>query len=104
MLKADIRRNIFLAATLPMVIISLVFTIYTVTTRQADLNSMLEDKANSLVDYLAGVSQLALFSGDTEALSAFAKAALENEAVVGVAFLDSQGNLLVELGEAPLLE
>ncbi len=92
----SLRSRLFLITAIPLLVITVSLSWFSVQTRHSDLQHELEQLGRSTVEYLATGAQFGMFAGDDDSLRALMKAPLATSPdVYGLAFLDSELGVLV---------
>jgi two-component system, sensor histidine kinase len=93
-----IRSRVLLVTMLPAVALGVILIAFFTHSRIADLEVAHADRGRAYVRQLAATAEFPLFSGNTEALSRLASAALNERDVLGVTILDAKGTVLAAAG------
>ncbi len=94
--QLGLRSRLFLISAIPLAVITVSLSWFSVQTRHNDLQRELQQLGTSTVEYLAAGAQFSMFAGDDDSLRALMKAPLATSADVhGLAFLDSDLGVLV---------
>jgi len=88
LLRSSIKRRLIALTVVPLVLVTLVLTWHTIRSRQGEIEASLYGTGQSTADYLATISDFALYSGNRQLLDALANSALSIASVQGVAFLN----------------
>lgn len=98
LLSNSIQHRFLAVALLPLLLITMLLTLYTVEARRNDLSQNLMRLGDASSSYLATISDFALYSGNMKLLSDTASSAMRIPDVAGIAFLDSNNTLLLSRG------
>ncbi len=99
--KLGLKSRILLLTVMPLLIITTILTGYLIVARQDDARQDLLVHADDSIRYLSRISEIAVFTGNLNALDNYAKASMVNENVTSVAFFDRNGDLLLFTGRNP---
>jgi two-component system sensor histidine kinase BarA len=94
-----LKSRILLLTVVPMLVITTVLTAFLIISRQDDAREELLSHADTSIQHLSRMSEIAVFTGDLNRLGDYAKAFLEDANVKGVAFYDQSGALLISAGK-----
>lgn len=101
--QLSLRSRLFLISAIPLLLITVSLSWFSVQTRHGDLQDELEQLGTSTVEYLATGAQFGMVAGDDDSLSALMKAPLATSAdVYGLTFLDDNLNVLLSSGDMQL--
>ena len=100
--RLGFRSRVLLAAVLPSVLIALALAVHFTSTRIADIDRALVDRALLLTASLAPASEYGLFAGNSDILNSLAEAALRERDVDGLVLFDRDGQSLVRVGKVHL--
>ena len=89
-LPNSLQRRLILAATAPLLMLTLLLTAATLTERDRNIVDRLQEFGGGIAIYLASVSDFALYSSDRQLLNTLVSATMRQEGVTGIAFLDSR--------------
>ena len=95
-----IRWMMVLIAIIPVTLVSLFFSIYMYQQRSSDAEANLISRGNDSVKYMASNAELAVFSGNEEALGQLASQVLQLPDVRHVAYFNSRRDILLDKGTA----
>ena len=95
-----IRFRVLLLALLPLVLVAAGLTAYFSLARYDEMDRALEERALAIAGQLAQSCELALFSGDMEALDHLARPVAKVGDIQGVLIADQDGRSLVRLGNS----
>lgn len=97
----SIHQRFLAVALLPLLLITSLLSFYTINARWSDLSQSLNQSGELTSDYLATISDFALYSKNIQLLSATAQSAMRLPDVAGVAYLDKDDQLLLGAGTVP---
>lgn len=97
----SIHQRFLAVALLPLLLITSLLSFYTINARWSDLSQSLNQSGELTSDYLATISDFALYSKNTQLLSATAQSAMRLPDVAGVVYLDKDDELLLGAGTVP---
>lgn len=93
-----IRWVMVIIATLPVMLVSLFFTVYMYQQRSSDGEQNLLTSGSDSVKYMASNAELAVFSGNAEALEQLASQVMQLPSVKYIAYFDSRRDILLDKG------
>ncbi len=93
--SSGIRIQVILMITLPVLIISLLLTIYIIQTRIDDADATLGQQGQQLARHLAPISEFGIFTGDNHLLRLLATKFLEEPGVNAITIMDKNRRVLV---------
>ena len=99
----SIHRRFLAVALLPLLLITGLLSFYTIEARWSDLTKGLYQSGEMTSDYLATISDFALYSRNTQLLLTTAHSAVRVPDVTGVAYLDKDYELILDTGDFPTL-
>jgi two-component system, NarL family, sensor histidine kinase BarA len=100
-----INNKLILLSVLPVTLVTLVITLYTIDSRRTEIQHFHASNAERLAKNLATIADFALYSGNQTILQTFSKAGKEVPSIAGVYFLDSKRNSLLPLPQdSPLTQ
>jgi two-component system, NarL family, sensor histidine kinase BarA len=97
----SIHQRFLVVALLPLLLITSLLSFYTINARWSDLSQSLNQSGELTSDYLATISDFALYSKNTQLLSATTQSAMRLPDVAGIAYLDKDDELLLGTGIIP---
>ena len=103
LLSSSIHQRFLLVALLPLLLITLVLNFYIIDARKNDLKKSLNTSGEMASDYLATVSDFALYSRNIPLLTTSAKSVARLPDVTGIAYLDQDHKLILSSGDFPKL-
>lgn len=90
-----IQTRLMLAILVPVVLMTALMTVYTINTRQSDLDTQLKIRIENIRVYIAANSDIALYSGNLDALLNIADEVSRYSGHTTIAFQDRNGHLVV---------
>lgn len=102
MFNNSIHQRFLAVALLPLLLITCLLSFYAINARWSDLSHNLNQSGEITSNYLATISDFALYSKNTQLLSATAQSALRLPDVTGIAYLDMDNKLFLSKGDIPL--
>ncbi len=90
LLRQSITRRLMVLTILPLVAITLVLTFHIIRSEHREIEQSLQMSGRSTADYLATISDFALYSGNRDLLASLASSAHRITGLHGVAFLDPE--------------
>jgi two-component system, NarL family, sensor histidine kinase BarA len=103
LLSSSIHQRFLAVALLPLLLITLVLNFYIIDARKNDLTKGLNTSGEMASDYLATVSDFALYSRNIPLLTTSAKSVARLPDVTGIAYLDQDHKLILSSGDFPEL-
>lgn len=103
LLNSSIHLRFLAVALLPLLLITFALNVYTIDARKTDLTKSLNTSGEMASDYLATVSDFALYSRNLPLLSTTAQTVVRLPDVTGIAYLDKKHDLIFSSGEFPEL-
>lgn len=103
LLSSSIHQRFLAVALLPLLLITLVLNFYIIDARKNDLTKGLNTSGEMASDYLATVSDFALYSRNIPLLNTSAKSVARLPDVTGIAYLDQDHKLILSSGDFPKL-
>lgn len=94
-----IRARVLLLALLPVALVALGLSWYSIQARQSDIESALEERALAVARQLAQACEYGLFSGEREALLHQARLTQASGGASAVTIVDASGRELLRLGQ-----
>jgi two-component system sensor histidine kinase BarA len=101
--NSSIHLRFLTVALLPLLLITFALNVYTIDARKTDLTKSLNTSGEMASDYLATVSDFALYSRNLPLLSTTAQTVARLPGVTGIAYLDKNYNLIFNSGKFPKL-
>lgn len=101
LLNSSIHLRFLAVALLPLLLITFALNIYTIDARKTDLTKSLNTSGEMASDYLATVSDFALYSRNIPLLSTTAQTVIRLPDVTGIAYLDKNHDLIFTSGKFP---
>ena len=92
--QLSIRRQLLLAALLPMLLLTLALSGYMINSRMQDARQALVDGANTLLDYLVSASEFSLLTQNPAILEQLSRAPLKRGEVTDILYFNAQLKLL----------
>lgn len=93
-LSIGIRTRLFLLSIFPVLIVTGVITWHTIDTRRTEIEDNLLKQTRLTVEYLASISEFALYTGRRDLLRSLAVTAEKAPAIVSVVYLDQNRDIL----------
>lgn len=94
-----IRARVLLLALLPLALVALGLSWYSIQARQDDLEQALEERALAVARQLAQACEYGLFVGERDALLRQARRSLSSAGVSAITIVDASGSELLRLGQ-----
>lgn len=95
MINLSVKSRAFLLALVPMLLITVILSLYFIRTQLDDFDKAINDHGNTLAIHLSHASEFGIFSGNKENLTSLLHSSLEDDDVVTISVFDKTGNLFV---------
>lgn len=99
-LLPSLQARLIVTLMLPLVLLSVVLTVYMITVRHQDLTDRMVSIADNSSRYLADSSGFALFAGDSDQLRSLGNSVMQSGDVIAVTFFDRNLEIVATVGRS----
>lgn len=93
----SLRARTFLLAFIPMLLITVILSLYFIRVQLDDIDKTINDRGYFMVKYLADASEYGLFSGNKDYLKALLHSSVIEKDVISISVYEKTGDLFIQL-------